>query len=277
MDLIELNGFSVDCVIGTYPRERNVPQPLRLDLSMGLSTEQAARKEMLSASVDYSAIAAQLGFLLRSCDFRMLETAAHALARYLLAPPALGEKRAQIEWVGLRLTKPLALGGAATPSLYIERDRHWVSIEQEQKPFGVVDIIHETRDASIYRLNMAPGSIIPLHVHRIMREAEMVLSDGLLCQREPIAVGAVHYWPTGAAHCYENPSDRYQTILCVDSPHFIESDEVVVQGEPARVAEEPREPARVAEEPREPARVAVESRDPARVAEEPRDPARVAE
>jgi hypothetical protein len=51
-------------------------------------------------------------------------------------------------------------------------------------------------------------------------------------------VGAVHYWPTGAAHCYENPSDRFQTILCVDSPHFIESDEVVVQGEPARVAEE---------------------------------------
>src|SRR4051812_44041909 len=191
MDFIELNGLEVDCVVGLYPRERHVAQRLRLDLTMYFATEPAARKEALSASVDYAAIAAQLGFLLRSCDFRMLETAAHALARYLLAPPALGEKRAQIEWVGLRLTKPLALGGMATPSLYIERDRHWVSIEQEQKPFGVVDIIHETRDASIYRLNMAPGSVIPLHVHHIMREAEMVLSGGLLCQREPIAVGAV--------------------------------------------------------------------------------------
>jgi FolB domain-containing protein len=241
MDLIELKGLEVDCVVGVYPRERHVPQKLRLDLSMGCSTEQAARKETLSASIDYAAIAAQLGFLLRSSEFRLIETAAHALARYLLAPPALGERRAQIDWVGLRLSKPFALGGGAVPSLYIERERNWVTIAQEHKPFGVVDIIHETREASIYRLNVAPGAEIPLHVHHVMREAEMVLSEGLLCQRVPIALGTVHRWPHGAAHTYSNPSDRYQTILCVDSPHFIETDEVVVQGEPAHVEPEARQ------------------------------------
>jgi FolB domain-containing protein len=238
MDRIDLNGFTVDCVIGTYPSERHNPQPLRLDLSLGLSTEPAARKEALSASVDYAVLAGQLGFLLRSCDFRMLETAAHALARYLLAPPALGERRAQIEWVGLRLTKPLALQGVAVPSLYIERDRSWVEIAHEHKPFGVVDIIHETRDASIYRLNVAPGAQIPLHVHRVMRESEMVLSDGLLCQREPAPLGTIHHWPKDAAHCYENPTDHYGSILCVDSPRFIESDEIEVPGEPAKIAPE---------------------------------------
>jgi hypothetical protein len=160
------------------------------------------------------------------------------LARYLLAPPALGERRAQIDWVGLRLCKPLALSGLAVPSLYIERTRDWVTIAQEQKPFGVVDIIHETRDAGIYRLNVAPGAEIPLHAHQIMRESEMVLSDGLFCQRAPIALGTVHRWPAGAAHCYENRGDRYQTILCVDSPRFIESDEIPVKGEPAKVAPE---------------------------------------
>src|SRR5262245_60326056 len=65
MDRIDLNGFTVDCVIGTYPSERHTPQPLRLDLSLGLSTEPAARKESLSASVDYAVLAGQLGFLLR--------------------------------------------------------------------------------------------------------------------------------------------------------------------------------------------------------------------
>ena len=242
MDRIELSGLEIDCVVGLYPRERHVPQRLRLDLSMGCSTEYAARKESLSASIDYAAIAAQLGFLLRSCEFRLIETAAHALARYLLAPPALGERRAQIDWIGLRLSKPFALGGGPVPSLYIERDREWVNIDQEHKPFGVVDIIHETREASIYRLNVAPGAEIPLHVHHVMREAEMVLSEGLLCQREPVALGTVHRWPRGAAHTYANPTDRYQTILCVDSPHFIETDEVVVQGEPARVEPERHEP-----------------------------------
>jgi FolB domain-containing protein len=238
VDRIELHGLEVDCVVGVYPRERHTPQKLRLDLVMGLSTEQAARRESLSASVDYAAIAAQLGFLLRSCEFRMLETAAHALARYLLAPPALGERRAQIDWLQLRLTKPLALAGKATPVLSIERERNWVAITHEYKPFGVVDVIHETRDASIYRLNVAPGAEIPLHVHRVMRESEMVLSEGLLCQGRAAPVSTVHHWPKGAAHCYSNPTERYQTILCVDSPRFIADDEIVVQGEPAVVASE---------------------------------------
>jgi dihydroneopterin aldolase len=233
-----LNGLEVDCVVGLYPRERHVPQRLRLDLAMYFSTELAARKELLSASVDYAAIAAQLSFLLRSCEFRLLETAAHALARFLLAPPALGERRAQLERVKLRLTKPFALGATTIPALTIERERHWVEVALEHKPFGIVEIIHETRDAGIYRLNIAPGSGIPLHTHRKMREAELVLTDGLLCQHKRVPMGAVHRWPTGAAHCYENPTDRYQSILCVDSPRFIESDEIEVSGEPDHVPPE---------------------------------------
>jgi dihydroneopterin aldolase len=238
MDFIELNGLEVDGVVGLYPRERHVAQRLRLDLTMYFATEPAARKEALSASVDYAAIAAQLSFLLRSCEFRLLETAAHALARYLLAPPALGERRAQLERVRLRLTKPFALGATTVPALQIERDRDWVELQHEHKAFGLVEIVHETKDAGIYRLNIAPGAAIPLHIHRQMREAEMVLSDGLLCQHQRVPVGAVHRWPRGAAHCYENPTDRYQSILCVDSPRFIESDEIAVTGEPDQVAPE---------------------------------------
>lgn len=225
-------------MVGVYPFERDQPQKLRLDVSLGLDTEQAARNERLGASVDYAAITAQLRFLLRHCQFRMLETAAHALARYLLAPPGLGERRAQIEHVRIRLSKPGALAGVAIPSLEIERPRHWVQLAHEHKSFGVVDVIHETRDAGIYRLNVAPGRSIPLHVHQSMREAEMVLSDGLSCQRSAVAAGTVHEWPKGAAHCYDNTSDRYQTILCVDCPRFIDADEIAVQGEPTAV--EPR-------------------------------------
>jgi dihydroneopterin aldolase len=102
----------------------------------------------------------------------------------------------------------------------------------------VVDVIHETRDAGIYRLNVAPGSAIPLHVHRVMHESEMVLTRGLLCQELPVPPGTVHRWPHGAAHCYRNPTRRYQTILCVDSPPFIEHDEVPVDGAPSDVRPE---------------------------------------
>lgn len=236
MDCIELNGLEVDCVVGIYPRERHVPQRVRLDLGMYLSTELAARNETISASIDYSALAAQIGFLLRSCEFRLIETAAHALACYLLAPPGPDEPRAQIERLRLRLTKPFALGQTAEPSLLIERDRQWVELARESKPFGFVEVIHETRDAGIYRLSIAPGGSIPLHHHQEMREAEMVLTDGLLCQGRPIPAGAAHRWPMGAAHCYDNPTDRYQSILCVDAPRFVASDQIDTTGEPGEVS-----------------------------------------
>lgn len=237
-DWIRLRGMTVDCVVGVYPHERDAPQPLRVDVDLALDTEPAARRERLRHSVHYGEVAAQLSFLLTSCRFRMLETAAHALCRYLLAPPAPDERRAQVERVRLRLEKPDALAGAALPSLEVERERGWVELTHEERSFGTVDVIHETRDAGIYRLNVAPGREIPLHVHRVMHESEMVLGRGLLCQGRAAPPGTVHRWPHGAAHCYRNPTRRHQTILCVDSPPFIESDEVPATGSPARVQPE---------------------------------------
>ena len=63
-----------------------------------------------------------------------------------------------------------------------------------------------------------------------MRESELVLGAGCSARNRPVRRGTVHRWPNGAAHTYQNPTDRYQSILCVDSPRFIESDEVVVEG-----------------------------------------------
>jgi len=238
-DTIAIRGLEIDCVVGVYPHERDTPQPLRVDVEMRLDTEPAAVHERLRSTVDYAATSAQIVFLLTSCRFRLLETAAHALARYLLAPPAPGERRARAGEVTLRLTKPGALDGHAAASLEITRPASWVKLAREVKPFGNVDIVHETRDAGIYRLNVAPGRSIPLHVHRRMQESEMILGDGLLSQGVPAPRGTVHRWPRGAPHRYDNPTDRWQTILCVDVPRFIESDEVAVEGEPADVPPEP--------------------------------------
>jgi dihydroneopterin aldolase len=237
-DWIRIRGLEIDCVVGVYPHERDTPQPLELDIELCLDTEAAARRERLRFSVDYAAITAQLAFLLESCRFRMLETAAHALCRYLLLPPAPGEQRAQVARVRLRLAKPAALAWGAVASLEVERDAAWLVLASEPKNYGSADIIHETRDAGIYRLNLAPHSAIPLHEHRVMHESEMVLSKGLWCQGKPVALGTVHRWPQGAAHCYQNPTRRHQTILRVDSPSFLQDDEIAVEGEPATVPSE---------------------------------------
>ncbi len=239
-DTIAIRELRLDAVVGVHPHERDQPQSLVFDVELHLDTEEAAVQERLSRTVDYDAICRQIVFLLQSCKFRLIETAAHALARYLLAPPAPGERRAQIESLRMRLSKPEALGGAAIPSIEIERHRSWVTLAREDKPFGTVDVVHETQDAGIYRLNVAPGRDIPLHVHRRMQESEMVLGEGLLCQGAPCPAGTVHRWPYDTPHTYRNPTDRHQSILCVDSPRFMEEDEIVVAGEPAGIEPEPR-------------------------------------
>jgi dihydroneopterin aldolase len=71
-----------------------------------------------------------------------------------------------------------------------------------------------------------------------MQESEMVLTKGLWCQGKPVAPGTVHRWPKGAAHCYQNPTRRQQSILCVDAPAFLPEDEIAVEGEPATVQAE---------------------------------------
>ncbi len=238
-DVIALEGLVVNCVVGVYPHERDTPQPLRVDLYLEVGTRKAAEDERLRETIDYAAVAAQVAFVLTTCRFQMLETAAHALSRLLLAPAAPGERRAQVEALRLRLTKPAAFAGHAVPYLEIRRDASDVTIEPETARFGRVDIIFETSEAGIYRLNIAPHGHIPLHAHRRMRESEMVLSEGLLCQGRPISPGTVHHWPLGAAHRYDNPTDRHQTILCVDAPPFLEDDEIEVEGEPAEVAPAP--------------------------------------
>lgn len=238
-DLIDIRGLHVECVVGVYPHERDVPQPLELDVSLELDTEWAGESERLRRTVDYAAVASQLAFLLQSSRFFLLETAAHALSRFLLAPPALGEERARIQAATVRLTKPRALGGNGVPSLTIHREASDIVLRHEEKPFGTVDILHETREVGIYRLNVAPGRSIPLHVHRVMNESEMVLGDGLLLNGKQAPAGTAHRWPHGLAHRYDNPTDRWQSILCVDSPPFVPSDEIEVDGEPGEAIPEP--------------------------------------
>lgn len=84
--------------------------------------------------------------------------------------------------------------------------------------------------AGLYCLNLWPRSRIPLHVHRILDESELIFSHGIRVQDDahPAEFGTVHSWDR-LAHEYSNPTDAAQRILCVDVPMFIPSDEVVVE------------------------------------------------
>ncbi len=199
LDVLSIRHLEVACIVGVFPRERDIPQPLVVDVDLWLDTRASARSETLSATVDYGRVAGELRFLLESSRFRLIETAAEALARWLLLPPATtGPSRPAVARVRVKLTKPEALAGGALASLEIERAAADETFTVEDKAFGAVDVVYVARDCGIYRLRIAPGRAIATHVHRVMDEHELVLTDGILVaakgrargRRAPLAEGA---------------------------------------------------------------------------------------
>lgn len=215
-DVLSITGLETECVVGVYPRERGRPQSLRLDIDLHVDTESAGRSGRLSRTVDYDVTARAVVFLLQSCRFGLLETAGRALATFLLAPPAAGERRAAIQAVRIKLIKPQALEGSAIASLQVERDASWAHIRREVTSFGSVDVIHQSREAGIYRVNIAPRQDVDLFEHGAAHESELVLTSGLVASGEPIAEGARRSPGQGAPRRVVNPTRRWQSILAVD-------------------------------------------------------------
>lgn len=217
--------MTVECVVGVYGAERNRTQPLTVKLELFLDTRGVAS---LSGTVDYARLAGEVRFLLECCRFKLLETAAEALARYILAPATADSPHAKVFAVNVELTKPDALPGHAVPSLRIFRRADEVAYTVETKGFGQVDVVHEGAGYGIYRLRVKAGGFIPTHVHKVMEEHELILGSGLLLQGKPVKRGTAFHWPKDFAHRYDNPTSTEQTILCVDSPAFIPTDEVEI-------------------------------------------------
>jgi dihydroneopterin aldolase len=102
-------------IIGVLPEERIHEQPLVVGITMALSVEHAALTGDLSATVDYSQLSKTVAFILKKGRFRLLESAALALARFVLKTAPMVNK------VSVHLSKPEALGGHGIPHISVIR------------------------------------------------------------------------------------------------------------------------------------------------------------
>lgn len=228
LDRLSLRGMRFDCIVGLFGHERNTPQPVELDVTLHFDARAAARDGRLAHTIDYSRVLGELRFVMVAARFRLLESAAEAVAAWLLAPPSADVPRPQVDVVDVRLSKLVALSGAAVPTLEIQRSKSDYDFVTETKPFGFVDVVFETKECGVYRERIHPHTVLPTHVHQHIDESELVLGDGLLLQGEPVSAGTAHTWPRGFPHRYENRTDVEQSFLCIDRPAFIPSDEVEV-------------------------------------------------
>src|SRR5690349_17016046 len=222
-DRVFIHDLRVDCIVGVLEHERHRPQPLFLDVELGLDVADAAYAGRITATCDYTRVADELAAMLEFRRYRLLEMAAEELCAMLIGVHPL------LDDVRLRLRKPRALAGRAREA-GVELHRHARELPRtrEHGEFGEVEILHQTRDAGLYLLHIEPGREIPAHYHRVMRELEWLVDGEIERDGERLRGFSPVMWRKHRVHRYVNVGSRRATLFCCDSPPFLREDEIVV-------------------------------------------------
>ena len=116
MDILYLRDFRLELIIGVYEWERKVPQPVRIDLEIGLPHSRAGSSDDVADTIDYGAVAGRIGEALRQAP------------RPLALVEAVAERVAGIvrdefgaPWVRVSVTKFAIVPGVRELGITIER------------------------------------------------------------------------------------------------------------------------------------------------------------
>jgi len=116
MDIIFIDGFRGETVIGIHHDELHLPQPVRIDLAAGVPRSLACSTDRIGDTIDYGEVRAALRTLLQTHRFQLLEAFAEAVATLLLT-------RFQAQWVRVAVTKPHKFDDVEGVGVVIQRHR----------------------------------------------------------------------------------------------------------------------------------------------------------
>jgi dihydroneopterin aldolase len=113
-DTIFLRGIRVEALIGVYEHERHTPQPLVIDLELGLLQARCCTSDDLRDAVDYGQVLAAVRRLARVNRAVLLEAFAHNVANALLTGFELSS-------VAISVSKPAIFDAADSVGVTIRR------------------------------------------------------------------------------------------------------------------------------------------------------------
>jgi len=118
VDQIEISGLRAVTIVGALPHEREIPQPLTIDLAFDVDLHDAGRNDELGDTVHYGLVADRVVAVVEESKDILLERLVSRIADEVLAFD-------RVEAVDVRLTKvrpPLAVDATST-SVRIRRTR----------------------------------------------------------------------------------------------------------------------------------------------------------
>lgn len=116
LDVVFLEGFTAQTVIGIHDSELHAPQPVTLDVCAGLPRVRACASDCIAHTLDYGELHARLHRLLREHRVQLLEALAEQVARIVL-------DEFKAHWVRVRIAKPRKFPDTAAVGVAIERRR----------------------------------------------------------------------------------------------------------------------------------------------------------
>lgn len=170
---------------------------------------------------------AELLFVIAHARFDSARELAEAIAAWLVLPPSEDVPLSPISRAVVRVSG-VDSRSCSSMNAIVSIGRGDLHVAIEEKAFGFVDVVYETKLSGIYRERIRPHTVLPTHIHAQMDENELVLGSGLLVQGRIAEPGVAYTWPKGHAHRWENVTDIEQSFLCIDRPAFIPTDEVEV-------------------------------------------------
>ena len=114
MDIVYVRGLEVKTVIGVYDWERELKQPVSVDLDMASDTSKAAETDNHKYVLDYKIVCVRVTEFIEKSDLQLLEAMAEEIARLI-------RKEFDVPWVRVRVSKPAAITGAKEVGVLIER------------------------------------------------------------------------------------------------------------------------------------------------------------
>ncbi|SAL20705.1 dihydroneopterin aldolase [Caballeronia sordidicola] len=114
MDIVYINGFTAQTVIGIDAVELHEPQPVLLDLAIGVPSIRACVTDRIEDTVNYAAVHDALGVLMASHGVQLLERLAEKIAQLVIAD--FGAR-----WVRVSLAKPAKFDDVDSVGVVIER------------------------------------------------------------------------------------------------------------------------------------------------------------
>ena len=114
LDLIFIEGFVGETVIGLHESELHQAQPLVIDVHAGLARSHACDTDRIIDTIDYGAVCERLRRLLAEHRLQLLEAFAEAIAAIVIHEFGAA-------WVRVKVVKPRKFADVSAVGVQIER------------------------------------------------------------------------------------------------------------------------------------------------------------